>query len=207
MNLPGAGSEYDDPRTRLVISCFEAGTNVLLAKSTSREVFLRTLELVLLGETLLPQELLAYLRPDTAQQAESSDQIDDLAADGEEDETDGTPPLSGRERTILLCLVEGESNKVIARRIGIAESTVKVHVKTILRKIRAHNRTQAAIWAMNNKICPARPEIALLAKATLVPGAGDQDGRSGDDCTPDGSVEPLIVPDNAVTKAANGGTH
>jgi len=47
-------------------------------------------------------------------------------------------------------LIEGESNKVIARKIDIAEATVKVHIKAILRKIRVQNRTQAAIWAMSN---------------------------------------------------------
>jgi two-component system nitrate/nitrite response regulator NarL len=46
-------------------------------------------------------------------------------------------------------LVKGDSNKSIARKIEIAEATVKVHVKAILRKIGVHNRTQAAIWAMN----------------------------------------------------------
>ena len=47
-------------------------------------------------------------------------------------------------------LVDGSSNKAIARKINIAEATVKVHVKAILRKIRVNNRTQAAVWAMNN---------------------------------------------------------
>jgi two-component system nitrate/nitrite response regulator NarL len=46
-------------------------------------------------------------------------------------------------------LVEGYSNKVIAHRIGIAEATVKTHIKAILRKVRVQNRTQAAVWAMN----------------------------------------------------------
>jgi two-component system nitrate/nitrite response regulator NarL len=47
-------------------------------------------------------------------------------------------------------LIEGDSNKVIARKIDIAEATVKVHIKAILRKIHVQNRTQAAIWAMSN---------------------------------------------------------
>jgi two-component system nitrate/nitrite response regulator NarL len=47
-------------------------------------------------------------------------------------------------------LVEGDSNKVIARKMKIADATVKVHIKTILRKIRVDNRTQAAIWAIRN---------------------------------------------------------
>ena len=53
--------------------------------------------------------------------------------------------LSRREVVILRTLTEGASNKIIARKLVIAESTVKVHVKAILRKLRLHNRTQAAM--------------------------------------------------------------
>src|SRR5262249_6905338 len=58
--------------------------------------------------------------------------------------------LSARQQSILRCLVQGDSNKTIARKMAMAEATVKVHVKAILRKIRVHNRTQAAIWAISN---------------------------------------------------------
>jgi len=58
--------------------------------------------------------------------------------------------LSQREAQILDGLVKGHANKVIARTCDIAEATVKVHMKSILRKIRVDNRTQAAIWAMEN---------------------------------------------------------
>jgi two-component system, NarL family, nitrate/nitrite response regulator NarL len=58
------------------------------------------------------------------------------------------PQLSQREREILIHLAEGDSNKQIARLCNITESTVKVHLKAILRKITVHNRTQAAIWAI-----------------------------------------------------------
>lgn len=58
--------------------------------------------------------------------------------------------LSARQLAILKCLSQGDSNKVIARKISISEGTVKVHVKAILRKIQVHNRTQAAIWALNH---------------------------------------------------------
>ena len=62
------------------------------------------------------------------------------------------PKLSAREKCILRCLLDGDANKVIARKFDIAEATVKVHVKAILRKIRVQNRTQAAIWAMNSRV-------------------------------------------------------
>jgi two-component system nitrate/nitrite response regulator NarL len=41
----------------------------------------------------------------------------------------------------------GESNKVIAHRLGLVEATVKMHIKSLLRKVQAANRTQAAMWA------------------------------------------------------------
>jgi two-component system nitrate/nitrite response regulator NarL len=56
---------------------------------------------------------------------------------------------SPREKEILRCLVLGYTNKVIARHLGITEATVKVHLKHLLKKLHAENRTQAAIWAFN----------------------------------------------------------
>lgn len=58
--------------------------------------------------------------------------------------------LSEREEQILKALVRGHSNKMIARTYSVSEATVKVHMKSILRKIRVANRTQAAIWAIKN---------------------------------------------------------
>lgn len=55
--------------------------------------------------------------------------------------------FSEREQDILRCLAAGSSNKCIARNLSITESTVKAHVRSILRKLGAENRTQAAIWA------------------------------------------------------------
>ena len=61
-------------------------------------------------------------------------------------------PLSSREAQILERLGVGSPNKVIARELGIAEATIKVHVKAVLRKINVSNRTQAAIWARDNGV-------------------------------------------------------
>src|ERR1700722_20154321 len=62
--------------------------------------------------------------------------------------TAAIPTLSERERQIIDGLIKGESNKTIARAFGIAEATVKVHMKAILRKVPCSNRTQVAIWAL-----------------------------------------------------------
>jgi two-component system nitrate/nitrite response regulator NarL len=66
--------------------------------------------------------------------------------------------LSEREQQVLICVARGESNKTIARSCSITEATVKVHLQSILRKISARNRTQAALWAVEN---------GLVAKAVL----------------------------------------
>jgi DNA-binding CsgD family transcriptional regulator len=68
-----------------------------------------------------------------------------------------TPAATAEERSftprqamILKSLMNGDSNKAVAHRLCIAEETVKVHIKRLLRRIGVKNRTQAAIWAMNN---------------------------------------------------------
>jgi two-component system nitrate/nitrite response regulator NarL len=69
--------------------------------------------------------------------------------------------LSERERQILSCLTRGESYKLIARNCSIAEATVKVHLKTILRKIAVSNRTQAALWALAHGVLVNHDDVPL----------------------------------------------
>lgn len=136
--------QYD---LKQIISAFQAGVDAYLIKSVSCEVLVKTLDLVMLGEVVFPSVVLELLREHV------------LRADGEagvqsaEKVPDGTfqaKGLSVRETVILRCLMEGDSNKLIARKFDITEATVKVHVKAILRKIHAKNRTQAAIWAASH---------------------------------------------------------
>ncbi|MDP3419940.1 MAG: two-component system response regulator NarL [Thiobacillus sp.] len=55
--------------------------------------------------------------------------------------------LTEQESRILDHLIEGKSNKLIARDMGIAEGTVKVHVKHLLKKLNLRSRVEAAVWA------------------------------------------------------------
>jgi two-component system, NarL family, nitrate/nitrite response regulator NarL len=128
---------------------------------------------VMLGETILPVAMLSMVI-DRAANADDDDDRVTVARAAEtavEDATEsrGMPQLSDREKCILNYLIEGESNKSIARKIEIAEATVKVHVKAILRKIRVQNRTQAAIWAMSNgsSITAIGKNSALTAQAAV----------------------------------------
>ena len=61
-----------------------------------------------------------------------------------------TAPLTARERDIVQGLVRGESNKVIARELGVAESTVKIHVQNILKKLNLASRVQVAVYAVEH---------------------------------------------------------
>ncbi len=58
--------------------------------------------------------------------------------------------LSPREREILGCLARGDSNKEIARFLSLAESTVKIHVQNIFKKLGLSSRVQAALYAVEH---------------------------------------------------------
>lgn len=64
--------------------------------------------------------------------------------------------LTPRESEILGLLAEGQSNKVIARNLGISDGTVKLHVKAILRKLGVHSRVEAAVIAVEQGLRSTR---------------------------------------------------
>jgi two-component system nitrate/nitrite response regulator NarL len=133
-----------------IVSAFRAGAHAYFA-SPSCEAFLKSLELVMLGETILPRQLMSLmLQPQNRRSAGIGPlEMPELPSLSE---ATYAPRLSVREICILRCLIAGDPNKTIARTYGIAEATVKVHVKAILRKIRVHNRTQAAIWGLSHDL-------------------------------------------------------
>ncbi len=62
--------------------------------------------------------------------------------------------LTEREKEVLLCLVEGLSNKEIGERLFISDKTVKIHVSKIFKKINVKSRSQAVIYAVQNQLVP-----------------------------------------------------
>ena len=117
--------------------CFAAGASGYLLENISRDMLGKSLTLVASGGKVFPPELVAYI-PNLAPK---------LTDAGNGAIAVRNSRLSGRELEILHCLTQGQSNKAIGHALDIAEATVKVHVKRILRKINASNRTQAALWA------------------------------------------------------------
>jgi DNA-binding NarL/FixJ family response regulator len=141
----------DHYRLDELVSAFRAGAHGYFVDVMTCDVFIKSIELVMMGETIFPPAFLSFAldgEGDHIRKAAPRDENDRAILVRTEDTI--APQLSPREKSILHCLIEGDSNKSIARKIDIAEATVKVHVKAILRKIRVQNRTQAAIWGMNN---------------------------------------------------------
>lgn len=124
-----------------IAASFSAGADGFLMKDISPKAFIASLNLIMTGEKVFPTSMASiiangwdsWLAYDTPVCVANSE-------------------FSSREKDIIHCLSEGQSNKLIAKNLNITEATVKVHLKTILRKLGFSNRTQVAIWAINNGI-------------------------------------------------------
>ena len=132
----------------LVTQGREAGVDGFCLTGSSREVLFTTLEMVMLGESMLPGSVVRSIIESMAPspELEPASKVSDQPGAP----NPGSRSLSAREAEILTALMEGTPNKLIARKLHVTEATVKVHVKAILRKIGATNRTQAAMWAMDH---------------------------------------------------------
>lgn len=101
-----------------------------------------------------PDELVSALRDiENGKNVVAQDLTDALArmVQGDTKVADEEGPfseLTPREMEILCLLAEGQSNKLIARNLGISDGTVKLHVKAILRKLGIHSRVEAAVIAV-----------------------------------------------------------
>jgi two-component system nitrate/nitrite response regulator NarL len=151
-----------------VVMSFRAGANAYLAKLACHDALIKSLELVMEGETLLSSAILAMILDQRQERGEPGDRADRATAKPEALEGDSIPHLSARERGILSCLAAGSANKVIAHRMGVTEATVKAYVKSILRKIPAINRTQAAIWATRHGYALETEEHSALQQDTML---------------------------------------
>lgn len=132
----------DNFKLNNVIDAFKGGADGYIVKEISCEALLESLRLVAMGEKVMPSELARHLLH----------MVSDTPSVQPARNPDVARILSEREIMTLRYLLMGHPNKVIARRLDISEATVKVYVKAILRKLRVSNRTQAAIWAVNNGI-------------------------------------------------------
>ncbi|PVV07063.1 MAG: two-component system response regulator NarL [gamma proteobacterium symbiont of Ctena orbiculata] len=104
-----------------------------------------------------PEDILKSIRKAVGGTLVISDHLTQLLAKALRDDDklkqpDPVSSLTAREQEILQCLARGQSNKQIAHVLNISEGTVKVHVKHLLKKLKLHSRTEAAVWALNKGI-------------------------------------------------------
>jgi two-component system nitrate/nitrite response regulator NarL len=128
---------------RDVIDSLQSGAQGYLLKDMEPDALIAALGRIVEGETLVAPELTSVLAK--AVQGERGSE----PSDSQKTMADLTP----REREILCLLAEGQSNKLIARNLGISDGTVKLHVKAILRKLDVHSRVEAAVIAVEQNLC------------------------------------------------------
>ncbi|HEK1117297.1 TPA: two-component system response regulator NarL [Proteus mirabilis] len=103
-----------------------------------------------------PEELLAALKQAAAGKMVVSPTLTPILAQSlREDRSEGErdiDQLTPRERDILKLIAQGLSNKMIARKLDITESTVKVHVKHLLKKMKLKSRVEVAVWVHQQRV-------------------------------------------------------
>ena len=111
------------------------GAQGYIPKSTSAELLIHSLKLVLSGGIYIPPEILSQIGNEANSPVNNKPEVIDT-------------PLTPRQHEVLAKLIHGYSNKEIGRLLDMAESTVRVHVAAILKALNVSNRTQAAHVAM-----------------------------------------------------------
>ncbi|MBI1889485.1 MAG: response regulator [Burkholderiales bacterium] len=120
-------------------TALQSGARGYLIKNIDADYLVRAIRRAAAGDSVLAEamagKLVAHLQGGGSQKTAVPSDLDKL-----------TP----REREILACLARGESNKIIARTLDVAESTVKIHVQNILKKLHLTSRVQAAVFAVEH---------------------------------------------------------
>lgn len=117
-----------------VQQALKLGVDGYLLKDMEPEFIIDDIRKILRGELVISPNLASILA-----QTLRTPSASDIASN-----------LTARELQVIQMVAEGLSNKMIANRLDIAESTVKVHVKHILNKTGLRTRVDAAVWTVNN---------------------------------------------------------
>lgn len=131
---------------RDVIESLQGGAQGYLLKDMEPDALIAALREIVQGRTVVAPELTAVLARAVQGEVQAGGELGERIAD-----------LTPREQEILCHLAEGQSNKAIARRLGISDGTVKLHVKAILRKLEVHSRVEAAVIAVERGLCERGP--------------------------------------------------
>lgn len=127
-----------------LLDALRAGARGYLLKNIEADFLVDSMRRAAAGESVMSVQMAAKL----ADAIRKPQNIGSASASGNVE-------FSPREREVLLCLARGASNKEIARALDMAESTVKIHVQGILRKLNLSSRVQAAIYAVEHGLTDA----------------------------------------------------
>ncbi len=119
-----------------VVNALKRGADGYLLKDMEPEELLKSLHQAAAGQMVLSETLTNVL-------------VASLRENRPAEERD-IEQLTRRERDILKLITQGMTNKAIARKLSITESTVKVHVKHLLKKMKLKSRVEAAVWALQS---------------------------------------------------------
>jgi DNA-binding NarL/FixJ family response regulator len=138
-----------------VLLALSQGANGYISISAGFDVFVQALRFVSAGGTYVPAQCLI-----NAKQAPAA----------ASNQASRTSVFTNREFAVIQAIRKGKPNKVIAYELNLCESTVKVHVRHIMKKLQAKNRTDVAIKSAELVAPPARPAVvepifAFLAAA------------------------------------------
>jgi two-component system nitrate/nitrite response regulator NarL len=137
-------------------AALQAGADGYLLKTVELDHLAEYILKVLEGESVVSPEMMTKLvgafRAAGERVPFPSPAVTVAAANGPAGSDAGMALLSQREREVLALIACGDSNKVIARKLAIAETTVKIHVQHILRKLELSSRVQAAVYAASRDI-------------------------------------------------------
>ncbi len=128
-------------------SAMMAGADGYLLKTVETEQLCDSIENVLAGECVISPDMMTKFVTAFRSKAPALKEVADTMVPQPVAEDATLDSLSAREREILALLARGDSNKLIARELDIAETTVKVHVQHILRKLNLTSRVQVALYA------------------------------------------------------------
>lgn len=124
-----------------------AGADGYLLKTVETEQLCDSIEKVLMGECVISPDMMTKFVAAFRAKAPAPKEADVMQVAALSVEESAVESLSAREREILGLIARGDSNKLIARELDIAETTVKVHVQHIFRKLGVSSRVQVAVYA------------------------------------------------------------
>ncbi|HFC3024982.1 TPA: response regulator [Neisseria gonorrhoeae] len=125
--------------------CMRIGARGYLLKNINADFLLESIRKAAEGDNVFSPEMTAKL-------------VKSLISPQPAQRTQALSSLTPRELEILGYLAAGHSNKIIARHLDLAESTVKVHVQNLLRKLNLSSRVQAAVYAIRHNVPQPVPE-------------------------------------------------